>query len=89
MGKIKRTFSPDEIQKTTSCFFIYRGYLLSRCELVIEIDGSIHELDEVKNKDKVRQMDLEKLGLKVIRFTTNEILNNLESVLERIENNLK
>ena len=58
-------------------------------KLVIEIDGTIHDLEEVKNKDEIRQKDLEKLGLKVIRFTTNEILNNLESVLEKIEKNLK
>jgi cyclase len=58
-------------------------------KLVIEIDGTIHDLEEVKNKDEIRQKDLEKPGLKVIRFTTNEILNNLESVLEKIEKNLK
>ena len=57
--------------------------------LVIEIDGSIHDLEEIKMKDETRQKDLESLGLKVVRFTTNDILNNLESVLEIIENNLK
>ena len=58
-------------------------------KLVIEIDGSIHDLEEIKIKDEIRQKDLEALGLRVIRFTTNEILNNLESVLETIEKNLK
>ena len=58
-------------------------------KLVIEIDGSIHDLEEKKIKDEIRQKDLEALGLRVIRFTTNEILNNLESVLETIEKNLK
>ena len=57
--------------------------------MVIEIDGSIHDLEEIKMKDETRQKDLESLGLKVVRFTTNDILNNLESVLEIIENNLK
>ena len=42
-------------------------------KLVIEIDGSIHDLEEVKISDEIRQKDLEYLGLKVIRFTTNEI----------------
>jgi cyclase len=41
-------------------------------KLVIEIDGSIHDLEEIK-KSEIRQKDLEDLGLKVIRFTTNEI----------------
>ncbi len=42
-------------------------------KLVIEIDRSIHDLEEVKITDEIRQKDLEYLGLKVIRFTTNEI----------------
>jgi imidazole glycerol-phosphate synthase subunit HisF len=58
-------------------------------KLIIEIDGSIHDLKEVKINDQVRQKALEDLGLRIIRFTTNEILNNLESVLETIEKNLK
>ena len=58
-------------------------------KLVIEIDGSIHDLEEIKISDEVRQKVLEDLGLKVIRFTTNEIKNNLEAVLQTIEKNLK
>jgi len=58
-------------------------------KLVIEIDGSIHDLEEVKISDEIRQKDLEYLGLKVIRFTTNEIKNNLEAVLQTIEKHLK
>ena len=33
--------------------------------------------------------DLEKLGLKVLRFTTNDVENYLESVLKTIEKHLK
>ena len=58
-------------------------------KLVIEIDGSIHEEESIKIKDKIRQKDLEELGLKVIRFSTKEIMQNLESVLKTIEKNLK
>ena len=53
-------------------------------KLVIEIDGSIHEEESIKIKDKIRQKDLEELGLKVIRFSTKEIMQNLESVLKTI-----
>jgi len=44
---------------------------------------------KIKIKDEVRQKDLEALGLKVIRFTTKEITNELESVLQTIEKHLK
>jgi cyclase len=69
-------------------FYIVDIYGHSK-KLVIEIDGSIHDLEEIKIKDELRQKELEPLGLKVTRFTTKEITNELESVLKKIENNLK
>ena len=54
-------------------------------KLVIEIDGSIHNLEEVKLNDMQRQKDLEDLGIIVIRFTNKEIRNNIGQVLQIIE----
>ncbi len=88
-GRLKERFPRIRFRRQHPVSLYIVDIYCHTAKLVIEIDGSIHELDEVKNKDRIRQMDLEKLGLRVIRFTTNEILNNLESVLERIENNLK
>jgi cyclase len=61
-------------------------------KLIIEIDGSIHNIEEVKLNDEQRQKDLEDLGLRMVRFTNKEIRNNLEIViqkLKRILNNCK
>ena len=58
-------------------------------KLIIEIDGSIHNLEEVKINDEIRQANLEALGLKVIRFANKEIRNNLEIVVQIIEKNIK
>ena len=41
-------------------------------KLVIEVDGSIHNLKEIKNNDIERQRLLEKDGLRVVRFTNDE-----------------
>lgn len=49
-------------------------------KLVIEVDGNSHNIEEINLKDKVRQKELEDLGLTVIRFTDNEVLNNLDGV---------
>ena len=65
-------------------FYIVDLYCHSK-KLIIEIDGSIHDLEEVKIKDELRQKELEALDLKVVRFTTKEITNELESVLQTIE----
>jgi very-short-patch-repair endonuclease len=64
-------------------------FFCARKNLVIEIDGEIHMDPEVKARDDYRTLELENLGLKVIRFTNSEVMNNMEDVLARILNNLK
>jgi len=54
------------------------------CKLVIEADGSIHGLQDIKEADQERQISLEKDCLQVIRFTNDDILKNLEHVMEQI-----
>jgi cyclase len=52
--------------------------------LVIELDGDIHQLPAIAQNDIERQNNLEFDGLKVLRFTNNEVFNNLNKVLEQI-----
>ena len=52
--------------------------------LVVEVDGSVHDDIETKERDENRTFELERYGLKVIRFSNNEIKNNLTQVLETI-----
>ncbi len=56
--------------------------------LVIEIDGSIHHLEEVKQNDAVRQKHLEEHGLAILRFTNDEIEHKPEEVISKIEQQL-
>lgn len=53
--------------------------------LVIEIDGSIHTIEENREYDEGRTFELNELGITVIRFTNEEIKNNLNGVLEKIK----
>ena len=55
-------------------------------KLVIEVDGGIHDKEEVKENDKVRQHSLENDGLRVLRFTNEEVIETLKKVVETIEN---
>ena len=57
-------------------------------KLVIEVDGGVHQEKEQKEYDIGRSDELEKHGLKVIRFTNEQIKNNLAEVLKKIEMNL-
>jgi very-short-patch-repair endonuclease len=48
--------------------------------LVIEIDGSIHQNDIVTERDEGRELEISKLGIKVVRFTNEQILNDIDKV---------
>jgi very-short-patch-repair endonuclease len=54
-------------------------------KLVVEVDGDIHLLPDVKERDEYRQEQLEALGLKVIRFSNEEVLGELTIVLNQKE----
>lgn len=54
-------------------------------KLVIEIDGSSHYTEEGVQNDQARTSILEGYGLKVMRFTNAEVLNNFEAVCAAIE----
>jgi 5-methyltetrahydrofolate--homocysteine methyltransferase len=60
---------------------------LSR-KLVVEIDGSIHQLPENKTKDEVRSKWLRQKGYDIIRFTNSEVLSDINAVLDKILNKL-
>jgi len=51
---------------------------------VIEIDGEIHNNDVSKEYDLNRTAELEKFGIRVIRFTNDQVLYKLEWVIYRI-----
>jgi 5-methyltetrahydrofolate--homocysteine methyltransferase len=53
-------------------------------QLVIEIDGSIHQLPENKESDEIRTQWLIEKGFKVIRFGNEDVLQNTTAVLESI-----
>jgi very-short-patch-repair endonuclease len=56
--------------------------------LVIECDGGVHQANEQWHHDQNRDQYLIAQGLRVLRFTNNQIFNNMESVLEGIANYL-
>jgi very-short-patch-repair endonuclease len=55
-----------------------------KAKLVIEIDGSHHFIGETIEYDRIRDDYLSSLGLKVLRFTNNDVLKNVKGVLEKI-----
>ncbi|MDP1678088.1 MAG: DUF559 domain-containing protein [Bacteroidota bacterium] len=57
--------------------------------LVVEIDGLIHQLPENNEADEIRTQWLEEHGYKVIRFRNEDVVNDLDAVLSKILQTLK
>jgi N-acetyl-alpha-D-muramate 1-phosphate uridylyltransferase len=64
--------------------FYIADFYCHQVKLVIEIDGLIHSKEDVKINDGIRQKEIEGLGIKVVRFTNQQVLHNLEGVIKRI-----
>ncbi|APZ46394.1 methionine synthase [Polaribacter reichenbachii] len=63
-------------------------FICLKTNLIVEVDGSIHQLPENKVSDKERTEWLENEGYRVLRFTNQQVLSNLDFVLEKIKANL-
>jgi very-short-patch-repair endonuclease len=60
-------------------------FFCNKLRLVIEIDGSTHDFDEVQQKDRNKQDFLNKLGITVLRFTNKEVMTSVFQVVQTIE----
>jgi very-short-patch-repair endonuclease len=60
-------------------------FFCNKLRLVIEIDGSTHDFDEVQQKDRNKQDFLNKLGITVLRFTNKEVMSSVFQVVQTIE----
>ncbi len=54
-------------------------------KLILEIDGKYHNSEEQKSEDFKRSELLQFQGLKEIRFTNEEIINDIDLVLKKLE----
>ncbi len=62
--------------------FFIADFYCHKNKLIIEIDGGIHETQ--KDYDALRTIIINELGIKVIRFENEMVLNNLEKIIEKL-----
>ena len=55
-------------------------------KLVIEVDGGIHK--HQSDYDEGRTAELEQFGLKIIRFSNEDVFNDIEKVIRSINENI-
>jgi len=51
----------------------------------LKLQGSIHQIKEQYQYDVARTVELEQLGIKVIRFTNEEVIADTKAVFESIK----
>ncbi len=60
-------------------------FFCKRLNLVIEIDGYTHDSEEAQAKDRERQEFLEGMGLRFLRLRDEEVRENIDGVMKKIE----
>jgi len=60
-------------------------FYCAKLKLVIEVDGNIHEIPEYQDHDIGRSEILNDFGITVIRFTNEQIINEIDYTMEQIE----
>ncbi len=78
-----KTFDFKVLPQRPIDYFIVDFYCPS-LKLVIEVDGESHYTKEGQDYDEERTQRLENYGLKVIRYTNQQILGDFESVCGEI-----
>ena len=63
-------------------------FICLNLNLIIEVDGSIHQLPENQISDAERTKWLLSEGYRIIRFTNDQVLFDLENVIKKIKANL-
>lgn len=63
----------------------YADFACDRLRLIIEIDGAVHLLKDVIERDLRRQMALEALGWTVVRLTNDQVLKTPGQLTDAIK----
>lgn len=80
---VKTGHSPRDGSGYPTCYKI--DIANEKLKIAIEVDGNSHHSLERKKQDKKKTDFLIGLGWKVLRFKNKEVLNELESCLEKIK----
>jgi very-short-patch-repair endonuclease len=84
--KFLRQFPIFIIQGLNKKTWYIADFYCAKHKLVIEVDGPIHLLK--KEYDNNRDLAMKEWGFFVLRFTNNEVLDDLHSVIIKIDEHL-
>lgn len=53
-------------------------------KLVIELDGDVHDIAWVKERDLRREKAMKELGLQIVRFSNEQVFSNADLIADKI-----
>ncbi len=65
------------------------GFYRHSLKLIFEIDGNIHAENDIRQKEEIRQKNLEAEGISFLRFTNIQVEKALKKVISIIENYIR
>jgi len=83
LGNIRN--SKVRFKRQHPILYFIADFYCHKAKLIIEVDGGYHDIPEQYQYDKEREHELEDLGLKLIRFTNEQVMYNIENTLKEIE----
>ena len=100
--ELRKNMTPEEkhiwydflkkVPMTVKRQYVVENYILDffipQVNVAIEIDGSQHYEPDAKKADQKRDADLALVGIKVIRYTNNDINKNFVGVVQEIMKHL-
>ncbi len=64
-------------------------YYCHEVKLIIEVDGEIHSTKESKAYDINRDVTLNEFGIEVIRFSNEQVINEIDYVIDQIKKKIE
>ncbi len=81
---LRKGINGFKIRRQHPVGFYIADFYCHKPKLIIELDGSIHDEPGIKEADNARQKELERWGYTVIRFTNQEIIEEIEEIIKKI-----
>ncbi len=64
-------------------------FFCNKLMLAVELDGYTHSFEEVADRDEIKEQRLNEIGIRVLRFKDEDVMNNIEGVIAEVKEWIK
>ena len=81
---LKRGINGNKFRRQHPMGLYIVDFYCHKIKLIIEVDGFVHNNEEVKAADETREKELQNWGYTIVRFTNQEVFEQIENVVKKI-----